>query len=162
MPQHTAHRRDATRRDATRDEKHRQYMLTFVLYQQITAFGLAVFPPNRLQASHSTSPGLRLAFGLVFESGCNPSWSLSVVSCTLCTIEDTICVSCACFVTRAVNTNYLRYVGYVLFVTEREDYFCLYFLNILMIFQRECNRVLVPTPGWIEQNHIYQSTQNPA
>ena len=27
-----------------------------------------------------------------------------------------------------------------------------FFCNILMIFQREYNRVPVPTPGWIEQN----------
>ena len=46
---------------------------------------------------------------------------------------------------RAVDTNYLRYDGYVLFTNEREDYSCLYFLNILMIFQREYNRVLAPT-----------------
>jgi len=46
-----------------------------------------------------------------------------------------------------LGTYYPQSIGYVSCVAEREDYDIIFFINDLMIFQREYNRVLVPTPG---------------
>ena len=59
----------------------------------------------------------------------------------------TSCARCVVLVTYSP-----RSINYVLYVVEREIYDIVFFINILMIFQREYKRVLVPTPGWIEQN----------
>ena len=58
-------------------------------------------------------------------------------------------------------TYFPRSIRRASYVVNREDYDIVFFLNILMIFQREYNRVLVPTPGCIEQSQLDQSTQKP-
>ena len=96
----------------------------------------------------------------MFDAGWKPSGSLLDVEHEYCTIEGMIRVSCACFDMHSIYI--LSTIQLLCIVRKRErGLFFLIFFTILMIFPRDYNRVLVPTPGWIEQNQLNQSTQNP-
>ena len=156
----TTHSTDARRDETQQDTKHCEMDPTYVKRYQITAFGLVVFPLDWWQAPHCTSPGLRIDLWLMFNARWKPSGSLLDVEHEYHTIKGTICVSCAHFAMRSIYILYT--IGLIRIVREQErGLFFLIFFNILMIFQREYNRVLIPTPGWIEQNQRNQSTQNP-
>ena len=107
----------------------------------------------------------RLAHWSLIGVQCWVETALNLVwrECDFHTIDrwDKMCELCVRNASCKLPTYYLRYFGYVSCVIEREDYYFLFFLNISMIFQREYNRVLVPTPGWIEQNQWKQFTQDP-
>jgi len=76
-----------------------------------------------------------------------------LISSEVVTIAKAKYVSCAWAASFLLPIYYARLIGYVSCVIEREDYCSFFFCNILMIFLREYNGVvLVPTPGWIKQN----------